>query len=248
MIARARKIILNKKVYNPAATAWWSTGYGVTLNGTTVSSLLDRSGNNYTAIQATATKQPAFTNAGVSGYPGIIYAAAASPDGDYLTANSLSSFFTGEDKPFSFSCLVYVTDLNPIRTILSFGNSANITSYIQLRVEATGAVSVSKRVGSTTKTGTGTTILNINTPYVISVVSNGTTVSTWINGVLDVNAADIDVNTLVLDQFSIGAFVGNADSAQFEGQISELMVYNSEITSGRRQRNEIYLRSKYKTA
>lgn len=231
--------------YNPGATAWWLASYGITLNGSNVASQLDKSGNGYTASQATSTKQPAFTASGVNSLNSITYAAAASPGGDYLSANALSTLFTGDDKPFSFSVLIYITDLNPIRTILSFGNSANITSYIQLRVEVGGTLTVAKRVGSTTKTNTGATVLAINTPYVVSVVSDAITVSTWINGVLDVNGGDINTNTLVLDLFSIGAFVGNADSVQFEGQIPELMVYNSAVSDALREANEEYLRAKY---
>lgn len=244
--SRARHI-LRKEPFVPNATAWYDASYGATLNSTTVSALVDKSGNGYSASQGTSTKQPTYNASGIRANPSITYTNAASPDGDFFSTNALATFFTGNDMPFSISCVLnYSAFTGSTMVFWTAGNSVNTNSYIFVGItDTTGFINAGGRGSGTTKNVTGTTALTAGTSYVISIVSNGTTISSWINGVLDINGGDIDVGSKTIDIVSIGGFIRNSEANFFNGDIPEFLIYDSAISDSRRIRNETYLRNKY---
>lgn len=61
------------KSLGSALLCWWRADAGVTLNGSTVSSWADQSGNGKTLSQATAARQPTYDATGLNGFPCITF-------------------------------------------------------------------------------------------------------------------------------------------------------------------------------
>ena len=80
--------------FTPApGAAWWLRGDNVTLNGGTVASWLDISGNGRHWTQVSAPLQPTWVASAIAGKPGLSFSAAA---GQYLAGPDMSALTEGE--------------------------------------------------------------------------------------------------------------------------------------------------------
>ena len=83
----------------------------------------------------------------------------------------------------------------------------------------------------------------VDTPYIMSFVSTGTAVSSWVNGAVDKAAGDIDVGSITLDQATIGALRngGSTTSDEHNGQIGEIAIYTGAHSTQSRKAQEYRL-------
>ena len=192
----------------------------------------DQSSNGYNATQATAASQPRIVNAGTVETFGSRN--ALSFDGtDFMSADSVASTVTGEDKPFSLFALALIDTTNAVRQYFTFGRSTNANPRIDIsRFRQTQKFDYNVRDDSNViSTTIGTFTYSSNTRYLLSTFSTGLNYKLYINdATLDINN-NYNVGTLTLDRCTIGALGRNTTGEFFDGKISELVFYASDKSS-----------------
>jgi hypothetical protein len=202
-----------------------------------VTTWYDQSTNARNATQTTAANQPRVVNAGaierIAGKPSLFF------DGsnDNLRADNVSDDFTGEDKPVTAFVIVNKTNTNTIGIISGFGRSTNTNPILGVhRMNASPSFEFQIRDNS------GTLILrpasNIsyaaNTNYLFTINSTGTAVNIYINSINRTPVINsVNVTSLTLDRYTIGAITLPTTSTYFGGYISENILYASDNSSNR---------------
>jgi len=211
------------EVSDGTLVAWVGAG-----NDGHVTTWYDQSGTNH-ANQSTASRQPKIVDAGTLVTVGGL--AALDFDGafDYLFNDSVASSFTGNDIPISiFTC--FKETASSYSDIVSLSNGAlnnplkrlfriNGYSRYDQRDDAATFISPIGDFGLTNQ------ILN-------SVTSTGNSVNLYEQGVL--KASDTtDFGNVTLNRFSIGALRRSTVDAPMNGQIQEIVVFDTDQSSNR---------------
>ena len=90
-----------------------------------------------------------------------------------------------------------------------------------------------------------TFIPSLNSPLVASATKSGSTAQVFANGT-SVGSATLTTNTVIATNFLIGGF--NSTSSQLNGDIAEILVFPTALSTENRRRIEGYLSSKYNIA
>lgn len=183
---------------------------GITLNGSNVSAWADQSGNAFDVTQGTAANQPLYVASGLNGKPVI----RIDGSNDTLTG-------TGAQAGNGAHTLAAVMKVNTIvpaafRGIIGYGDAAAGNGSSTIGYESTGK----RWYGGQNQVGAligG----NVDTSWhVLIKVFNGTTVTTYVDGVIEVNAAAasfaLDTN-IVIGTYKSGNTSIAADVAQLPG-------------------------------
>lgn len=220
----------------------------VTLNGSDVSGITDRSSASNDASQGTAANQPLWqsSSANFNGYPSVrLDASADGGAGEWLRADGVASNLSGIDKPFSFvMALRFVATPTSGENVLAVKWSGGGTPFMQI-IKATGTpdYQVVKRDDSSVQVsqagGTPDT-----TARVVSVVCDGTTISVFVSGTAVIDGAGFDVGDTTLDQFSIGPN-GSPVAAASDIEWADLAGYSRTITTTEREDVEGYITERY---
>jgi len=197
-------------------------------------------------IQDTEAERPVYESTGLSGSPSIQFDGVA----DNMIADGVAADFNGDDLPCTIIGAQQRVSIVNGQRVWAFGNSANGSDFIE-----STEMSTPKRqyfrwsaTGSVTANAIGDAILTTG-KFVESFVFSGAVLSTYIDGVVDVNAASLDTNTQPLDRFTLGSFRRNGPALSFGNvRVSELCVYKRALSEAERKLVESYLIRKWNIA
>ena len=206
----------------------------ITLNGSTVSQWDDKSGNNYHVSQGTASNQPTLTS-GVLNSKNVLRF-----DGNDWLDNLVATPVGGSTNRTIFivanytgSSIDYLLYLGTAASSPSFGSVFGITQETAVRV------SNGNRIWATS-VGSDHMILTISLDG-----TNNTDVSAWQNGTALTISSTLRAQTInTSSRFYVGgptAAVGNL----LEGDIAEVLVYSSALSTSDRESVESYLSNKW---
>lgn len=209
--------------------AWFDAqdAASITLNGTTVSQWVDKSGSGRTLSQATPANQPDYVAAGINGKPSLEL------DGSNHFMNGSSTLIS---QPFTMYAVLEVDDNATNKNLLSGGTSGLVpvlatngseflTLYAGTSISATTAV--------------------LTSPGVAVGLFDGATSVGRVNGsqVLTGNAGTIDWSPTD-NGLSLGTFAGGG-SQRWDGLVGEILLYAGKHTTAQTARVEGYLAWKW---
>lgn len=194
----------------------------VTLNGSTVSAINDKSGNGRHATQATAISQPTFTANGLNSRSVL----------SFIGTQRMTGSLTGLSQPFAKFVVARANDTGANKNVFSFTATVNNNST-SLYFSPTEAPSIYS--GSIISSATPVT-----STVVLSAIFNGASSQLYANGSL-VASGNPGSSTYTGD-YNLGAFSGGFDPMQ--GIIAEVLVYDGTAASTRQQ-IERYLGAKW---
>ena len=210
----------------PGLTLWLDASDTSTIDASSVSEWKDKSGNNNHATQLTGSNQPTSGTHTINGINGIYF------DGvnHYISANAIATLLTGSDVPFSMFVVFEPTDETPgsSEVLIGIGSSTSNTPLIDLNQVTDGTTSLLRR--DNTASSSVITQTAVSGPKIHVQAFSGTTVSVWVNGVLENNEEAMDVGTLSLDRFTIGALLRASVSNQYNGVIGQVLIYNRRLS------------------
>ena len=188
----------------------------------------DQSGNAKHGVAAADANEPKIVDSGVvileEGKPAIQF------DGsdDFLSADTLATVFTGEDKPVSAFFVLKIaategrdvfgfyssTSNTPVLRPFSMGSGASANRFQVFNRDA-ASVNVNHIFGT----------IGTQQQHIAS-ISNGTLQSLYQNAVAIASSLDIDVGDIAVDLCTIGATSQSGTEARFfSGTTSELVIY-----------------------
>lgn len=226
----------------PGCVAWLDAAdtSTITSSGGAVSSVRNKANANIPFVQGTGVNQPITGTRTINGLNTLDFDGA----NYWLTANGLISYFTGSDMPFTiFSvCLCDTPTAATQSSIWAIGNSASGAQF-QSQVYQSSLNVCNRRDDTSTIATSGATYIagnNIN-----CVVFTGTTISSYTNATTNYTGTSLDVGTLTLDRFAIGATIRNTNAHFFDGAIGEVIIYKGALSSTDRIAIQRYLGNKW---
>lgn len=209
----------------------------ITLNGGTVSQWDDKSGNNYHVSQGTASNQPTLTPNALNSRDVLRF-----DGGDWLQ-NLVATPVGGSTNRTIFIVANYTgSGIDGIDYLLYLGTAAASPSYgsiFGISQEIAVRVSNGNRIW-TTSAGADHMILTVSLDG-----TNNTDVSAWQNGAALTISSTFGSQTINTNsRFYVGgptSTVGNL----LEGDIAEVLVYSSALSTSQRQQVESYLSNKW---
>lgn len=226
--------------------AWWKSDAGITLVSGAVDSWADQSGNSHTASAAASTNRPAYSTV-INGKTVLTFDGSS----DYLTANALATHLNGNDTPFTVMFSAKPTTTSPATNMILFapGQSTSVNYFHIVGYRTTGYIISQRRA---VNSGDQVIVDSSPTSYtttmaVVSMVFTGTAVSIYINGTVVVNNVAMNVGSMAsnFNRVGIGALVRSAVENYFSGDLGEVIVYNSAISTTDRSAVEFYLKSRW---
>ena len=195
-------------------------------NGAQNNTFIDGSTNNFTITRNGNTTQGSFSPYGSR------WSNYFDGTGDYLTAPNSTAFDFGSGS-FTIEAWVYATSNSPSEQIF-YGKRTNNTVYSPLLVgvKSVGGVYKSYILGSTTGSSWdingsfsgGSSTIPLNTWTHIAVVRNGTTFTTYVNGVQDYQTTGIS-GALMTNTTAVSVGSGTADgNAPWNGYLSDFRI------------------------
>ncbi len=216
---------------------WLKAGVGITQSGGTVSNWADQSGNGNDVLQASPGLQPAFTASSVNGLPGLTFAS-----GTYLSA-ALDLMAVGHDRTI-VAVIKAATGAGGTITAQRTGTTFN-TSVDEVHIG-----------GATLLYGDSLTVLltDAATPR----LTGSGQVWEWKAQVGSPPVVNLNAVTQTLGSFAgsnvtsdtggTGTAIGvrgNHATWPFNGDICEILIYDSVLSSGDLQQVRAYLQTKY---
>lgn len=215
---------------------WLRSDVGVTANGSSVSAWLDQSNNTYSAAQQTAINQPSIATNAINGLSALNFAGSTKwlrlPSG-YADFTKGASVFVVMKPPS--------TGLADAR-VFDFANGASNSAFRLSQPTKDGLSFLVNNGGNTsvtTATGMG------NAYKLAEVMHDGNTTATIL-----INGAQVASSTAMNAIPNIereGNFIGkaNGNSAYYEGQIAEILIFKRALSDLERKSIESYFFYKY---
>lgn len=198
----------------------FSDSASLTLNGSTISQLTDKSATAAPMVQAVTVNQPTLLSSYANGL------SVANFDGidDFMTANSAGSVLDGTDSPFSVYAVLGSDELAATMVALGFGSSLNTTVGLYLGTTSGGFYNFHKRSGSS---------INSSLPveadgkmHLIAVIHNGLSTDIWVDGYKCITGFSQNVSAIACDLLTLGAWTrSNGTSFFFNGVVGEVAVF-----------------------
>lgn len=214
---------------------WWKADsiYGLE-DGAKVSTWLDSSGNANHATQSTSARQPIFTKNQINGLPVVSFTQASSQYLEYSFTPLLNSDFT-----------IVMVDYRPtgsINTSYAIGNNnvaGNASSTLQFGYSTSSVLRFRFGSPATTLDGTAGTANQYN--ITIGRLDQAVGRSEFVNG----SSAGSNATTTAITAGDIG-YLGRGDTGGYlQGNLAEVMIFNSALSTGDREKIEGYLADKY---
>jgi hypothetical protein len=162
---------------------------------------------------------------------------------DVLSADSVASVFSGTNKSQSTFAVVKATTTNN-RTFCGFGRNGNLTPIFLHRIVSASNTSLSYMRNDAgadlTLTGPSTAL---GTTYVYSMIYDGSQPYISISGTTGTPGSF--TGTITLDRFTVGGQRRTNFEEWLNGQIMELIIYPSALSTSQRQQVERYLGNKW---
>lgn len=231
-----------KKLWTPAklTTKLWldaNDSSTITLNGSTVSQWLDKSGNSINVSQDIASAQPTYSASGFNGKPTLSF------DGGDNLVSTLNHGLTGDPE---FSLFIAQTmPYTSLQTYISWGGTGAGQSYHWI---CTAATASDRMIGFANSTDLATfTPTNPTNPNIMSICRTGTTKDAW---TVHQNGTSLSLTTsgefavnVVNSPFYVGSWVNQ--TFKTTALMSEIIVVPSNITNANRTKVEGYLSWKW---
>lgn len=208
--------------------AWYDAADGstVTHSSGAVSQWNDKSGNGYNVTQATAANQPSYTSA--IGGKSVLTFDAAGPE--YLSNTAIAD----TAQPFTAFVVTRNDDTAVVKWILTGSTTTANRALIRTNASEIQAIDM----GTVLSGGTmSTTLLGVSTSVI-----NSTTSQLFLNGSSQ-GSGDAGANNL--QDIRIGA--NHAAANGWSGDIAEIIIYNSVLSTANRELVEAYLKNKWDT-
>ena len=210
----------------PGSKLWLRADVDVTVSTGLVSNWLDQSGNGNHAWMTTVSRRPTLVNGALNGLPVVRFNGAQ------------SLIMTTPVSPTNFSIFVVGKNSVPTETFSMILGPGGNNPNNQLRWENGSSI-------LTVGTGNGmpattTTIGNTRTHHVLGLRYNGSTMEVYRNGAWMGNRSFTTTGPWVLSQ--IGAWYS---SYFMQGEVAEILIYNSALSNTDFNNATNYLRNKY---
>jgi len=222
--------------------AWFKADNGAITSGGTVSSWIDVSGTGNTATQGTSGNQPTFNSSAINGLPALGFNGST----QYLALpNGFANFTAGESlfvmaKPIAFT--------STYARFIDMGSGPGYANSLPFNQPAasTLAFSVYGNPDTNVTTVSSSNGLSLGLYQLFEVTHDGTATATlYSNGIpLAQNTAMLSIPNVTRTYTGIGNF-DNLGPFYFNGQISEMLLYNQSLTATQRQNVENYLMNRY---
>jgi len=205
----------------------------IILNGSDVSQWNDKSIEGHSAIQATPADQPAFVSSGLNSFPTIRFPHSGSGKG--MTISGGLSIGANVDRTIFLVVNPAAGFLNNevfgagTGQMLDFG-----TNFVNNRLQVRNSSSIISNVNSVT----------FGSPHIIIVndAASGN-MNAWNDGVLIISNQTRHFNWNMAVDLGVGWAL--FDGREYNGDISEIIVYNKKLDNTERVRVETYLNDKW---
>jgi PKD repeat protein len=219
----------------PAAALrlWLKADAGVTKDGSNlVSNWADRSGNGFDVGQGTAAKQPLLVAGACNGLPAIRF------DGtdDYLQTAAAVNLVQGTAKYTMFVVTKPGATQKSCADIVDYSHSGSVNFVMQQNVDATNQFGfINWQTLSSTAYQVFTDVYDNNISY-----------TSYLNGINGVQSTSFSaISWTEPSFFSVGSKSLEAFARQFNGDVAEVIVYNTPLSDTDRRKVEDYLIGKY---
>ncbi|MEQ9405563.1 MAG: T9SS type A sorting domain-containing protein [Cyclobacteriaceae bacterium] len=210
---------------------WLKPDKGVSTSGTSVLAWTDQGGSAITGTQGAGANQPTLTANAVNGYSSLSF-----DGGDYLNLGDVLDFTPGTDE-WSFFGVYNVGTGNTGTLIARAGNGAANRQW-QYGITGNDFFQIIGGGGTQQGANVATNQWNIS-----SSIASTTDVNAWLRGTVDVTGGTIGTDTETEDVI-VGARTGGG-GFQLNGELAELIIVNSALSSAARRDVESYLAIKY---
>lgn len=230
-------------------SAWYDADDNRCIEGNVANACLctwrDKSGSagQYVATNSTGSTQPYYYFRNI-GNRARGYVSFTNGNSMLTVQNNLNSLFTGSDKPLTFFAVIKTAAaVTGYRDIFGlYGATSTPLMLVRTSHNGDGKLTVARRDDANNLITAQGGVLSASTAYLIEVVFDGTTVSSWINGSADMASVAMDVGTITFS----GASIGNTNSGNYcLHEIWEMIIFNSALSTANRQSIETYLNSKW---
>jgi len=214
-------------------TAWYKANAIVGLNDDDlIATWPDSSGNAYDMLQADDALKPKYKVNIINGQPTVRFAT------DYVTCGN--AFSIGNNFTILFVCTLANTTTR--QTIFGQENTASSFNFIDFPGEVDGSFSIGNTVSAST-VPVANPVLGM--AYLISIVKNGSgTTQTYYQ-----SGMQLTPNTNASYNFTADGAKGlgrrAAGTQSFSGDLAEIIIYTSTLSSADRLSGERYLAGKY---
>lgn len=216
---------------------WYKANNGVTTSGANVSQWLDVSGKGRHALQSNSSKQPDLVNNAANGHPSIEFNGTS----DFFQLTPVD--FNAMQNGLTMFVVTKPTAVAANARFIEFGNGNTANNNVWLSQPNSTDVSFYSYNGTTSGSITATNCVALNQYQGIEAQFSPSTVETiWVNGNSKTTGTlSLPFNTRTTD------FIGTntAQSIFFQGQIAEILVYESALSSTDRVKVEQYLQQRY---
>jgi hypothetical protein len=218
---------------------WLRSDFGVVPGtGSNVVSWIDISGSGHDATQSTTANQPTLVTSAINGWSGIKF--NGSPQNLTLPTNFSS---------FSGSTIFVVVQPNTVAAgarIIDLGNGAT-SDNIQIQEPTNTGAAFYVYNAATPTSVTSSSALTLKQYHLLEVVDSATTATIFTDGVQGAQNTAMNVITNISRANNV---IGKSSSGTnfFNGQIAELLVYSSTLTTDQIADVEAYIASRYQIA
>ncbi len=204
---------------------------GVTTAGGTVSAWADQSGNGFN-VAATGSQQPAFTPSAVNGR-----AALTLDGGDDFLQSTASVDLLGSQSNYTFYAVTKPgATQKQFADIFDYSHSGGIRFVIQQNGSGTPTAFYNNGFADQTLPTSAFSIYG-------GTYTNGTTATSRLNGGNSLSVTPGNNSFGVPNFFRVGNWINGG--REFNGQISEILIYNRVLTGAEQQQVEAYLNARY---
>jgi hypothetical protein len=208
-------------------------------NGATISIWKDKSG---LGRDGTATGGPTISSTGLNGNPTMNFNGSSWFDGLTTNTGTTMTVFMVMQQPAPTSVI------NPNYTrVFSMGPSSGVdyqtAGFFIGFVGPPGYQVPGPTVVPFKNNVTPGFPQPVNTPYITDIVSDGSTIASYINGTVKMQLPS--TGNFGIGRYRIGGEIGNNTGTKYTGYVSEVLIYNAALTTIQRQLVERYLAWKW---
>ena len=217
------------------AGAYNDAGTTLATNGQTVQQWNDQSGEGYNLSQATSADRPTYNTNQLNGQPGINFNHLVSPDNLRYSGVPISEY------PVTIYCVAECETFPTYQTIIALQEVGAFNGFnMTLR---TDGVDNDFRWADNAIT---TTKVSTDTPFILTGMSeNSTSHKAWLDGGGYGFSSTSKTFPSGIDQIQVGLVEHTGEANNFDGNIYEIMIFNTYHTDEERQQIESYLGTKY---
>ena len=206
-------------------------------NGSIISTWIDKSG---TGNNGTSYGNPTFVTSAFNGKPSILFngstqyfVGAITNTGNTVSVFAIVSMNSGSQ--YGRICSLAVTN--------NFDGGVSSAYFIPLIRSSTNQSIQSGRYQGSGNVNVGPVAITYNVPFQAASIVDGTTNTLYLNGTS--SASGSSTGNFGYTAYGIGAQPSNFQPEYFQGYISEIIIYNTALTTTQRQQIEGYLAWKW---